>query len=92
MLLDEAVFKETIKEAVAEVIKESSQREYIGFATVKEFIEISGISTWDMENTFIPHPDFQAHVYKLNGNKRYIDIKPALEAARKIFKERKERQ
>lgn len=86
MLINEEAFKATIHEAVVEALSSQSEKKYYGFADVKSFIEISGVSKWDMENKFIPHPDFKKHVYKLDGNKRYIDVKPALETMRKIFK------
>lgn len=86
MLINEEAFKATIHEAVVEALGSQSEQKYYGFADVKKFIDISGISKWDLENKFIPHPEFKTHVYKIDGQKRYIDVLPALEAARKIFK------
>lgn len=88
VLINEEAFKATIFEAVTEALGKQNKPKYHGFADIKSFIEISGISKWDLEHKFIPHPEFRKHVYKIDGQKRYIDIEPALEAARRIFKER----
>ena len=87
MLINEQAFKAAIHEAVQEALQQQNTQTYEGFADVKEFIEISGISKWDLEQKFMPHPEFKQHVHRLDGQKRYIDIKPALEAIRNIFRE-----
>lgn len=87
MLINEKAFKSTIQEAVIEALQSQNTQQYEGFADVSSFLEISGVSKWDLEHKFIPHPEFKKHVYQMEGRKRYIDITPALEAMRKIFKE-----
>lgn len=55
--------------------------EFIGFADVKEFKKISGISENDLERKVFPNKGFQEKcMYRFgNGNKRYIKVKLALE-------------
>lgn len=62
--------------------------EYIGFADVKEFINISGISRDDLEDKVYPNKEFQeACMYRFGkGNKRYIKVRPAIDfIEQKIF-------
>lgn len=86
MLIDEQAFKASIQEAVIEAINSQKQDEYEGFANVERFIKISGISKFDLEEKLMVNPIFTEHVYRLQGTKRYIDIKPALESVRKIMR------
>ncbi|MBF9282549.1 hypothetical protein I3V48_00915 [Staphylococcus epidermidis] len=50
--------------------------EYIGFADVGKFVQISGISKDDFEKKIAPNKEFQANcMYRFGkGNKRYIKI------------------
>lgn len=86
-MIDEDVFKANVYEAVKEAMEAQNGETYQGFADVNKFIEISGISKWDIEHKFMPHPKFKEHVYQMEGRKRYVDVHPALETMRKIFKE-----
>lgn len=52
-----------------------------------KFREISGISKHDIEEKLMFHPKFRQHVYRLQGKKRYIDIKPAFKSIRELMKE-----
>lgn len=55
--------------------------EFIGFADVKEFVKVSGISKDDLEDKVLCNESFQeACMYRFGkGNKRYIKIKPAID-------------
>ncbi|WP_294583003.1 hypothetical protein [uncultured Staphylococcus sp.] len=55
--------------------------EFIGFADVNKFIEISGISRNDLEKHVLSNKNFQNDcIYRFGrGHKRYIKIKPAIE-------------
>lgn len=55
--------------------------EFIGFADVKEFKKVSGISENDLERKVFANKGFQEKcMYRFgNGNKRYIKVKPAIE-------------
>lgn len=87
MLLDEQAFRALVAEAVADALSKQSHEQYEGFADATRFMEISGISKHDLEEKLMPHPTFNQHVYRLDGRKRYIDIKPALDSIRQIMKE-----
>ncbi|WP_434121610.1 hypothetical protein [Salinicoccus roseus] len=86
-MIDERALRALIKEVVKEALAEQNGQVYEGFADMPQFLEISGISRHDMEEKLMPHPQFKQHVYRLDGRKRYIDIKPALGSIRKIMKE-----
>lgn len=55
--------------------------EFIGFADVKEFKRISGISENDLERKVFANKGFQEKcMYRFgNGNKRYIKVAPAID-------------
>lgn len=55
--------------------------EFIGFADVNQFIKISGISKFDLEEKVFPDLVFQEKfMYRFGkGGKRYIKIQPAIE-------------
>lgn len=54
--------------------------EYIGFADVKEFVKISGLSKDDFEKKVASNQQFKKFIYKFeDSRKRYIKVKPALE-------------
>lgn len=85
MLIDEQAFKSLIQDAVKQAVKQDEQV-YQGYADVKQFIEISGISKRDMEDRVIPHPNFRHCVCRFEGGaKRYIHIRDGLDALDKIF-------
>lgn len=70
-----------LEKAILEVIKNStSQHEYIGFADVKQFVKISGISKSDLEKKVLTDSEFQRKfVFRFeDSKKRYIKIKGAL--------------
>ncbi|MEK4816287.1 hypothetical protein MKY53_05465 [Macrococcus sp. FSL R5-0951] len=58
----------------------TSQYEYIGFADVKQFVKISGISKSDLEKKVLTDLEFQRKfVFRFeDSKKRYIKIKGAL--------------
>ncbi|PKD98221.1 hypothetical protein CW717_08900 [Macrococcoides caseolyticum] len=58
----------------------TSQHEYIGFADVKQFVKISGISKSDLEKKVLTDLEFQRKfVFRFeDSKKRYIKIKGAL--------------
>ncbi|MDW3976931.1 hypothetical protein AB6F13_01355 [Staphylococcus saprophyticus] len=55
--------------------------EFIGFADAKEFVKVSGISKDDLEEKVFSNKSFQEEcMYRFGkGNKRYIEVRPALE-------------
>ncbi|HAR6121581.1 TPA: hypothetical protein I1677_001250 [Staphylococcus pseudintermedius] len=55
--------------------------EYIGFADVKEFTKISGLSKNDLEKHVFSNKEFQAEcMYRFGqGHKRYIDTRKGIE-------------
>ena len=55
--------------------------EYPNFATTKQFIKISGITTDDYKTKVLADEGFRKHIKKFEGNTRnhYIEVKPALE-------------
>lgn len=55
--------------------------DYIGFADVRKFVEISGISKDDFEKKVVPNREFQENcMYRFGrGSKRYIKITKAIE-------------
>lgn len=86
MLIDEKAFKSLVADAVAEALKNQKEEKYSGFANAEQFIEISGISKYDLEYKLMPHPQFKQHVYRFDGHKRYIDVQPALNSVKNIMK------
>lgn len=87
MIIDEQAFKSLIHDAVNQALKQQDTQVYQGYADVKQFIEISGISKRDMEDRVIPHPDFKHCVCRFDGGaKRYIHIKNGLIALDQIFR------
>lgn len=54
--------------------------EFIGFPDAQEFIKISGISEWDLEHKVYANTEFKKTcMFRFGkGNKRYIEIEPAL--------------
>lgn len=89
MLFNENAMKSLIREAIREEIKQHETQEfkYMGYADVKQFIEISGISKRDMEDRVIPHPLFKNCVCRFDGGtKRYIHIQEGLQAINNILR------
>lgn len=54
--------------------------EFVGFADVKEFQKISGLSKNDLEKHVFPNKEFQNEcMYRFGKNyKRYIEVEPAI--------------
>ena len=84
-MFDTQAFKSLVQEAVTEALNDQRKDQYEGFADMARFREISGISRHDIEEKLMINPQFRQHVYRLNGQKRYVDIKPALRAIREIM-------
>ena len=85
MLIDEQAFKSLIQDAVKQAMKQDEQV-YHGYADIKQFIEISGISKRHLEEKVIPHPKFKHCVCRFDGSmKRYIHIRKGLDALDKIL-------
>ena len=84
-MFDTQAFKSLVQEAVTEALNEQRQDQYEGFADMVKFREISGISRHDIEEKLMPLPQFRQHVYRLSGQKRYVDVKPALEVVREVM-------
>jgi len=85
-MFDENKFQALVAEAVKQALKQQGAQEYYGYADVKQFIEISGISKRDMEDRVIPHPEFKHCVSRFDGgHKRYIHIRKGLDALDKIL-------
>lgn len=85
-MFNEQAFKTLVQDAVSEALRNQQETQYEGFANVEQFIEISGISKYDLEYKLMPHERFKQHVYRFDGHKRYIDIRPALDSIRSIMK------
>ena len=85
MFIDEQAFKSLIQDAVKQAMKQDEQV-YHGYADVKQFIKISGISENDMERKVLSHPAFEHCVCRFDGSmKRYIHIRKGLDALDKIL-------
>lgn len=81
MLINELELKALIEDAVNKALAQQNSYVYQGYADVKQFIEISGISKRDIEDRVIPHPDFKHCVARFDGGtKRYIHINNGLQA------------
>lgn len=86
MLIDEQAFKALIHEAVKEALPQEEQREYQAYATINEFLEISGMrETWFRDNVLM-HPDFKECVFK-PGNKYYIHVTKGLAKLETILRD-----
>lgn len=73
--LDLSSIEQAIKRAI-----ESAQPDFVGYADVKEFSKISGISPSDLEKKVLSDRGFKKFIYRFeNSNKRYIKVKPALQ-------------
>ena len=84
-MFDERAFKSLIQDAVKQAMKQDEQV-YNGYADIKQFIEISGISKRHLEEKVIPHPKFKHCVCRFDGSmKRYIHIRKGLDALDKIL-------
>ena len=89
MLIDESAFKSLIQDAVKEALSRQDKQVYQGYADVKQFIKISGISENDMERKVLSHPAFEHCVARFDGSKkRYIHIVKGLEALDEILLKR----
>ncbi|AKG74398.1 hypothetical protein [Salinicoccus halodurans] len=86
MLIDEQAFKQLIHEAVKEALPQQAQREYQEYATINEFLEISGMKeTWFRDNV-LSHPDFKECVFR-PGNKYYIHVSKGLAKLEHILRD-----
>ncbi len=71
---------------VNQALAQQDNQLFHGYADVKQFMEISGMSKRDMEDRVIPHPDFKHCVRRFDGaNKRYIHIRDGLSALDNIL-------
>lgn len=71
-----------LEKSIIEIVKNAtSEEKYIGFADVKQFVKISGISKSDLEKKVLSDFGFQRKfVYRFEGsNKRYIKVKGSLD-------------
>lgn len=85
-MFDETAFKTLVKDAVNQALAQQDNQLFRGYADVKQFIEISGISKRDMEDRVIPHPAFKHCVARFDGgSKRYIHIANGLQALDNIL-------
>lgn len=88
-MFDESAFKSLIQDAVKEALYRQDKQVYQGYADVKQFIKISGISENDMERKVLSHPEFEHCVARFDGStKRYIHIVKGLEALDEILLKR----
>lgn len=86
MLINEHAFKLMVQDAVKQAIQTTDDQVYQGYADVKQFIEISGISKRHMEDKVIPHPRFKRCVCRFDdSSKRYIHIRKGLDALDEIL-------
>ena len=86
MIFNEQAFKTLIQDAVKEALAQQDNQIFYGYADVKKFIEISGISENDMERKVLSHPAFEHCVARFDGgNKRYIHITKGLQALDNIL-------
>ena len=85
-MFDESAFKSLIQDAVKEVLAQQDNQLFHGYADVKQFIKISGISENDMERKVLSHPAFEHCVARFDGgSKRYIHIANGLQALDNIL-------
>ena len=85
-MFDESAFKSLIREAVNDALSRQDKQVYQGYADVKQFIEISGISENDLEKKVLRHPYFEHCVVRFDDStKRYIHIVKGLEALDNIL-------
>lgn len=85
-MFDEIAFQTLVSDAVKQALAQQDNQVYQGYADVKQFIEISGISKRDMEDRVIPHPAFKHCVARFDGgSKRYIHIANGLQALDNIL-------
>ncbi|WP_052255814.1 hypothetical protein [Salinicoccus sp. YB14-2] len=85
-MFDESAFKSLIQDAVKEALSQQDNQLFHGYADVKQFIKISGISENDMERKVLSHPAFEHCVCRFDGSmKRYIHIRKGLDALDKIL-------
>ncbi|WP_271401485.1 hypothetical protein [Salinicoccus roseus] len=77
MLIDEQAFRTLIQEAVKEALPQQERREYQEYATINEFLELSGLKdSWFRTNVLV-HPDFKECIFQ-PGNKYYIHVRKGL--------------
>lgn len=77
MIVDEEALRLLIQEAVKEALPQQEQREYQEYATINEFLEISGLkNSWFRTNVLV-HPDFKECIFQ-PGNKYYIHVRKGL--------------
>lgn len=87
MLFNTDEFQYLVRMAVRQELSQQDGQVYRGYADVKQFIEISGISKRDMEDRVIPHPEFEHCVGRFDGGmKRYIHIRDGLAALDRILR------
>ena len=85
-MFDEAAFKSLIQDAVNQALAQRDNQLFHGYADVKQFIKISGISENDMERKVLSHPAFEHCVARFDGgSKRYIHIANGLQALDNIL-------
>lgn len=85
-MFDESAFKSLIQDAVKEALAQQDNQLFHGYADVKQFIKISGISENDMERKVLSHPAFEHCVARFDGgSKRYIHIANGLQALDNIL-------
>lgn len=88
-MFDDQAFQSLVSEAVKQALAQKDTQKYHGYADVKQFIDISGISKRDMEDRVIPHPKFKGCVARFEGGtKRYIHIENGLHALDNILLKR----
>lgn len=77
----------SLEQSILEIVKNSiPQQEYIGYADVNQFIKLSGISANDLELKVFPDAEFKKCIYRFGkGQKRYIEVKPAMECIKRIL-------
>ena len=85
-MFDESAFKSLVQDAVKEALAQQDNQLFHGYADVKQFIKISGISENDMERKVLSHPAFEHCVARFDGgSKRYIHIANGLQALDNIL-------
>ena len=86
MLFNTDEFQYLVRMAVRQELSQQDDQVYRGYADVKQFIEISGISKRHLEEKVIPHPQFKHCVCRFDGSmKRYIHIRKGLDALDEIL-------
>lgn len=77
LTIDLSSFEQSVLEIVRNALP---QQKYVGFADVKQFLILSGVSENDFEKKVVVDPGFKKFVKRFEGStKRYIKVAPAID-------------